>query len=220
MFTGIIEATGIVQELRQRENEWRLRLDTGKLPLSDVGLGDSIAVSGCCLTVVELHPAGFSADVSRETLRCTTLGEKSKGDRVNLEKAMRADARFGGHLVSGHVDGIGSLLRITPEGRSVRLEFELPRELSHYVAAKGSICIDGTSLTVNTVSGDTFSVNIIPHTQEETVIGGYAPGGKVNIEVDLIARYLERLLQGQSAEGRDAGISREFLERHGFESTQ
>lgn len=220
MFTGIIEATGIVRELRQRGSEWRLRLETGTLELSDVGLGDSIAVSGCCLTVVELHPAGFSADVSHETLRCTSLGEKSKGARVNLEKAMRLDARFGGHLVSGHVDGIGSLRHITPEGGSMRLEFELPRELSRYVAAKGSICIDGTSLTVNTVSGNTFSVNIIPHTQEQTVIGDYEPGAKVNIEVDLIARYLERLLHGQSADGRDAGISREFLEQHGFESTQ
>ncbi|MCG8413125.1 MAG: riboflavin synthase [Pseudomonadales bacterium] len=216
MFTGIIEAIGSIESLVETDSDWRLTISTGKLDLGDVKLGDSIAVSGCCLTVVELAEQGFAADVSGETLRCTTLGELKPGMKVNLEKAMLATDRFGGHIVSGHVDGVGALLSMTPEGGSQRLEFEMPKELSRYVAAKGSICIDGTSLTVNQVVGNTFTINVIPHTQQETVIGMYAAGQKVNLEVDVVARYLERL----NADDQDAAISEQFLEEHGFKSSQ
>ena len=214
MFTGIIEATGKISSLAQQDAEWRLAIDTGKLDLADVRIGDSIAVSGCCLTVVELGDHSFSADVSNESMRCTNLGTLQAGDRVNLEKAMRADSRFGGHIVSGHVDGVGELVSSEPEGKSLKLTFAAPDELARYIAPKGSICIDGTSLTVNTVAGNQFSINIIPHTQDETVIGGYAIGQPVNLEVDIIARYLERLMSGGGQAG--SSISKEFLQQHGF----
>lgn len=214
MFTGIIEAKGSVSGLEQLNSEWRLTLNTGSLDLADVKLGDSIAVNGCCLTVVVLSTDGFSADVSNETLRCTTLGELKSGSEVNLEKAMLATDRFGGHIVSGHVDGVGELESITPEGKSMVLGFNAPAELAKYIAAKGSICIDGTSLTVNTVEGTRFSINLIPHTQEETISGSYSEGQKVNLEVDLVARYLERL----GAADATPGISKEFLQQHGYQS--
>lgn len=216
MFTGIIEAVGTISSLVRQDAEWRLEIDTGKLALDDVQIGDSIAVSGCCLTVVELGTRSFSADVSNESMRCTNLGGLKAGDRVNLEKAMRADSRFGGHIVSGHVDGVGELVASEPEGKSMKLTFAAPGELARYIAPKGSICIDGTSLTVNTVDGNRFSINIIPHTQEETVIGGYRTGQSVNLEVDIIARYLERLMGGES--DTQSGISREFLQQHGYPS--
>lgn len=216
MFTGIIEAIGTIASLNRQDAEWRLVIDTGKLPLDDVRIGDSIAVSGCCLTVVELGSQSFSADVSNESMRCTNLGSLKTGDRVNLEKAMRADSRFGGHIVSGHVDGVGELVASEPEGKSLKLTFAAPRELARYIAPKGSICIDGTSLTVNTVDGNRFSINIIPHTQEETVIGSYRTGQPVNLEVDIVARYLERLLSGNP--DQQSGISRDFLKQHGYPS--
>jgi len=215
MFTGIIEAKGKVVSLRQMGGEWRIAIESKQLDFGDVKLGDSIAVSGCCLTVVEFSSTGFSADVSNETLACTTLGKLAPGMPVNLEKAMLASARFGGHIVSGHVDGVGTLLESTEDGKSIRLRFEAPAELAHYIAGKGSICIDGTSLTVNEVHGATFSVNIIPHTQEETVIGSYQIGQRVNLEVDIIARYLERLMCAESNSNPE-GVSRELLARHGF----
>ncbi len=201
MFTGIIEATGAVADLSKRSDaDWRLKIFSAALDFSDVQIGDSIAVSGCCLTVVELGAQSFSADVSNETLACTTLGQFAIGTRVNLEKAMRATARFGGHIVSGHVDGVGKLLESAPDGTSTRLVFAVPLRLARHIAAKGSICIDGTSLTVNTAQDAIFSVNIIPHTQQATVISDYRPGHAVNLEVDIIARYLERLLEaGQDA---------------------
>ena len=217
MFTGIIETTGTITRLAQQQSEWRIEVATADLDLSDVAIGDSIAVSGCCLTVIALGDASFSADVSNETMRCTNLGVLKVGSRVNLEKAMLASSRFGGHIVSGHVDGVGRLVSSTPEGQSVILRFAAPEELAHYIAAKGSICIDGTSLTVNEVSGNEFAVNIIPHTQQETVIGDYVPGREVNLEVDVIARYLERLMQKQGHGDADAsGITRDFLEQNGF----
>lgn len=184
--------------------DWRITITSEQLDLGDVKIGDSIAVSGCCLTVVSLDNAAFSADVSNETLICTTLGNFKPGTRVNLEKAMLASARFGGHIVSGHVDGVGKLLESVADGTSIRLRFEVPAELAHYVAGKGSICIDGTSLTVNAVEGATFTVNIIPHTQQETVIGNYKIGQAVNLEVDIIARYLERLLQAGKTSGKNS----------------
>ena len=214
MFTGIIEAIGSVAKLQQLGSDWRLTIDTGKLDLSDVVLGDSIAVNGCCLTVVELKENIFSADVSNESMRCTALGEFKDGTRVNLEKAMLASGRLGGHIVSGHVDGVGSLVESSEDGASVRLVYEAPKEIAKYIAAKGSVCIDGTSLTVNEVSGQKFTVNVIPHTQIETIIGDYKVDQKVNLEVDLIARYLERLLQG--TEFRTEGLNKDFLAKHGF----
>ena len=225
MFTGIIETTGVIKGLTEIDSEWRIEIDSASLDLSDVRIGDSIAVSGCCLTVVKLGRQGFSADVSRETLRCTTLGALQVGSRVNLEKAMQASDRFGGHIVSGHVDGVGTLLESAPEGKSWRLLFEAPAELARYIAAKGSICIDGTSLTVNEVAGNRFSINVIPHTQEKTVIGDYAVGVSVNLEVDVVARYLERLMQRRGREAGETGeaapdsnIDHGFLEKHGFKS--
>ncbi|PCJ26838.1 MAG: riboflavin synthase [SAR86 cluster bacterium] len=221
MFTGIIEATGVISKLQQSQSDWRLHVNTEKLDLSDVVLGDSIAVNGCCLTVIELLAQGFCADVSNETMKCTTLSSLKAGARVNLEKAMLATSRFGGHIVSGHVDGVGSLLSRVPDGQSVKLVYNAPAELAKYIAAKGSICIDGTSLTVNGVLDSTFTVNIIPHTQEETIIANYVVGQQVNLEVDLVARYLERLMQGESTPANStsiekAPIDKEFLTKHGF----
>ncbi len=215
MFTGIIEAIGCVKSLSEIRSEWRLVLETNNLDMSDVKIGDSIAVSGCCLTVVEMTATSFSADVSNETLRCTSLGSLKTGSRVNLEKAMLATDRFGGHIVSGHVDGVGTLKSSAVEGQSVKLTFQVPTELSRYIAAKGSICIDGTSLTVNEVNGNEFAINVIPHTQVETIIGEYDVGRVVNLEVDLVARYLERLMSSTSGE-KSSGITAETLKANGF----
>tara|TARA_B100000809_G_scaffold32062_1_gene27942 strand:- start:10255 stop:10848 length:594 start_codon:yes stop_codon:yes gene_type:complete len=195
MFTGIIETTATVESLQRLQSEWRLVVGSGELDLADLQIGDSIAVSGCCLTVVELSIDSFAADVSGETMNCTTLGSLKPGSRVNLEKAMLATSRFGGHIVSGHIDGVGKLVGSTADGGSIRMEFDAPIALAKYIAAKGSICIDGASLTVNEVSGATFTINVIPHTQTETTIGDYVVGRGVNLEVDLVARYLERLMQ-------------------------
>ena len=214
MFTGIVEAIGSVAKLQQLGSDWRLTIDSGKLDLSDVVLGDSIAVNGCCLTVVEMQKNLFGADVSNESMRCTALGQFKGGTPVNLEKAMLASGRLGGHIVSGHVDGVGNLIELSADGASVRLVYEAPKEIAKYIADKGSICIDGTSLTVNEVSGLKFTVNVIPHTQTETIIGDYQVGQSVNLEVDLIARYLERLLQG--TDSSEEGLNKELLKKHGF----
>ena len=195
MFTGIIETTATVESLQRLQSEWRLVVGSGELDLADLQIGDSIAVSGCCLTVVELSVDSFAADVSGETMNCTILGSLKPGSKVNLEKAMLATSRFGGHIVSGHVDGVGKLVGSTADGGSIRMEFDAPIALAKYIAAKGSICIDGASLTVNEVSGAIFTINVIPHTQTETTIGDYVVGRGVNLEVDLVARYLERLMQ-------------------------
>ena len=215
MFTGIVEAIGSVAKLQQLGSDWRLTIDSGKLDLSDVVLGDSIAVNGCCLTVVEMQKNLFGADVSNESMRCTALGQFKGGTPVNLEKAMLASGRLGGHIVSGHVDGVGNLIESSADGASVRLVYEAPKGIAKYIADKGSICIDGTSLTVNEVSGLKFTVNVIPHTQTETIIGDYKVGQSVNLEVDLIARYLERLLQG--TDSSEEGLNKEFLTKHGFD---
>ena len=195
MFTGIIEATGTVSSLQQVGLESWLTISSHKLDLGDVKAGDSVAINGCCLTVAKLKDNCFSTYVSQETQRSTTFGSLSTGARVNLEKAMLATSRFSGHIVSGHIDGVGTILSIKTEGKSLRVEFELPNDLVRYVAVKGSICIDGTSFTVNTVSGNVFSINVIPHTLKETVVGDYKDGQQVNVEVDLVARYLESLIQ-------------------------
>jgi riboflavin synthase len=217
MFTGIIQSVGLIQRLEPRGGDVRLSIDTGKLPLDGVVLGDSIAVNGVCLTAVALTERGFAADVSRETLTLTTLGALKPGSRVNLEKALTLSTPLGGHLVSGHVDGVGTLLERHEDARSWRLRIQAPDELARYIAHKGSICIDGTSLTVNRVVGAVFELNIVPHTIQETIIGDYRPGSRVNLEVDLIARYLERLLLGeQAANPQASGLTLQFLAEHGF----
>jgi len=218
MFTGIIQAVGTVASLENRGGDMRIGINTGKLPMGDVGLGDSIAVSGVCLTVVELHGSGFVADVSGETLRRTVLGRLAVNDAVNLEKALTLETRLGGHLVSGHVDGIGTVSTRSADSRSVQFTIQAPDELARYIAAKGSITVDGVSLTVNTVNGAEFTLNIVPHTLDETTLNEYRPGRELNLEVDLVARYLERLLQGDAAArpGSGQGITRETLESNGF----
>ena len=214
MFTGIIEAVGKIEARSQEKGEWKLKFFTGDLDLSDVKIGDSIAVSGCCLTVVEKHATAFLADVSNETMRCTSLGTLEIGSAVNLEKAMLATDRFGGHIVSGHVDGVGHLIKVENEGQSIKMTFRIPSNLSKYVAAKGSICVDGTSLTVNEANNDYFAVNLIPHTQEETVSGSYQIGDSVNLEVDIIARYLERMNEGLNNKAHE--ITKGYLKENGF----
>ncbi|QIK37433.1 riboflavin synthase [Caldichromatium japonicum] len=217
MFTGIIQSVGRVQRLEPRGGDLRLFIDAGKLTLAAVQLGDSIAVNGVCLTVVSLTEGGFSADVSRETLNLTTLRDLNFASRVNLEKALTLSTPLGGHLVSGHVDGVGKVIERQADARSVRLRIQAPAELARYIARKGSIAVDGVSLTVNAVEGSVFAVNIVPHTLDETIIGDYRPGTQVNIEVDLIARYLERLLLGeQAADPQAEGLTQAFLARHGF----
>tara|TARA_B100000287_G_scaffold184293_1_gene174301 strand:- start:485 stop:1132 length:648 start_codon:yes stop_codon:yes gene_type:complete len=214
MFTGIIEAVGKIEARSQEKGEWRLKFFTGDLDLSDVKIGDSIAVSGCCLTVVEKQATAFLADVSNETMRCTSLGTLEIGSAVNLEKAMLATDRFGGHIVSGHVDGVGHLIKVENEGQSIKMTFKIPSNLSKYVAAKGSICVDGTSLTVNEANDDYFAVNLIPHTQDETVSGSYQIGDSVNLEVDIIARYLERMNEGLNKKAHE--ITKGYLKENGF----
>lgn len=204
MFTGIIESVGSIASLQRHQGDWRLRVAVGKLDMSDVVLGDSIAVNGCCLTVVEMDSSHFVADLSNETMQHTSFGKMVQGNPVNLEKAMQANTRFGGHIVSGHVDGVGEITDLKSDGLSVRLTISVPENIARYVAAKGSICIDGTSLTVNEIEGCKFGVNIIPHTQEETTINSYLQGQKVNLEVDIIARYLERLMSANNAQPGNA----------------
>lgn len=217
MFTGIIQAVGEVAAIEPRGGDIRLRIATGKLSLDDVELGDSICTNGVCLTVIELPGDGYWADVSVESLNFTTLGNLSKGAPVNLEKAMTPQSRLGGHIVSGHVDGVGEVVSCARDARSIRFVLRAPDELARYIAHKGSICVDGTSLTVNAVNGAEFDLNIIPQTMEETIFGEYAAGSKVNLEVDVIARYLERLIQGDDAAKPDAqGLSIEKLAEHGF----
>jgi len=217
MFTGIIEAVGKVAELQQRGGDVRLRVLTGKMDLADVALGDSIAVNGVCLTAVELSGDGFVADVSRETLSLTSLGQLKSGSRVNLEKALTLATRLGGHLVSGHVDGLGTVIERHDDARSVRFTIEAPQELARYIAHKGSISVDGTSLTVNAVDGQRFELNIVPHTLQETIMDSYAAGQRVNLEVDLVARHLERLLLGdKAAKPGEAGVDLAMLARAGF----
>jgi len=217
MFTGIIQAVGHIAALQPSGGDLRLRVHTGKLPLADVALGDSIATNGVCLTVTELPGDGFWADVSRETLDFTTLGALQTGSRVNLEKALTPASRLGGHIVSGHVDGVGEVVSRREDGRSIRFVLRAPDALARYIAHKGSICIDGTSLTVNAVNGAQFDLNIIPQTMAETVFGDYRPGSRVNLEVDVIARYLERLLQGDAAaQPGQAGLSLATLADNGY----
>jgi riboflavin synthase len=193
MFTGIVTAQGTLQEKTTLGGDCRLSFLCADLPLESCREGDSVCVSGACLTMLQPAAGRFSADVSQETLGLTTLGQLREGQSVNLELALRAEDRLGGHLVTGHVDGLATLLERHPDARAERLEFEVPAHLARYVARKGSVCLDGVSLTVNEVSGRRFSVCLIPHTLEITTLGALRPGDRVNLEVDLVARYLERL---------------------------
>jgi len=205
MFTGIVQAVGQVRQHESRGEDLRLGVAVGAVLVEGLRIGDSVAVNGVCLTAVEIDDGGFAADVSNETIRLTALAGLSIGSRVNLEPALTLSTALGGHLVSGHVDGIGEVVSIVEDGRSWRFGFRVPGALARYVARKGSICIDGVSLTVNGVDGDAFDVNVVPHTMSHTIIGEYRSGTRVNIEVDLVARYLERLLQGGGGHGGDHG---------------
>ena len=217
MFTGIIQAVGEVAAIEQTGGDVKLRIKTGDLPLEDVHLGDSIATNGVCLTVTELPGDGYWADVSTETLSLTSLKSIVVGSAVNLEKSLTPTTALGGHLVSGHVDGLGRVVGLTRDARSWRVSIEAPADLARYIAQKGSICVDGTSLTVNAVEGARFELNIIPQTWEETVFSGYALGSEVNLEVDVIARYLERLLQSGVAP-MASSITVETLKNAGYYS--
>jgi riboflavin synthase len=193
MFTGIVQGVGTVREIVPRDGDVTIVFDTGDVTLDDVPTGGSIAVNGVCLTATSRDGASFAADVSRETLSLTTLGRWRVGTRVNVEKALLAGQALGGHYVTGHVDGLGEVVSRHDDARSVRMAFRVPRELARYVARKGSICIDGVSLTVNGVDGDRFDVNLVPHTLDVTTLGALQSGGLVNLEVDIIARYVERM---------------------------
>lgn len=216
MFTGLIEDLGTIRSLLRQGEGARLTVATA-LPLHEVRLGDSIAVNGACLTVVEVGQGLFSADVSPETLDCTTIGTLTVGRRVNLERALRLGDRLGGHLVGGHVDAIATMVARQRDHNAIRFTFELPSQFMRYLAPKGSVAVDGISLTVNIVADATFEVTIIPHTLDRTTLAERRVGDRVNIETDLIARYVERLLApGATAPVAEAPLTRDFLAKHGF----
>jgi riboflavin synthase len=200
VFTGIIQDLGRVRTIEPRGGDVRLVIEFDRLEVSGVRVGDSICVQGCCLTATELFDSAFAADVSRETLSLTTLGDFRPGTAVNLEPSLKAGDSLGGHLVSGHIDGVATISSISGDARSQRIRIAVPAELARYIARKGSVAVDGVSLTINDVDGSEFGVNIIPHTQAVTTLGRVVPGTRVNLEVDQVARYVERLL-GASAEG-------------------
>ena len=217
MFTGIIQAVGEVATMTYNSGDLRLRVRTGGLSLEDVNLGDSICTNGVCLTATELPGDGYWADVSVETLNFTTLGALKTGARLNLEKAMTPTSRLGGHIVSGHIDGVGEIVSLEQDARSWHFVVRAPDNLAKYIAQKGSICIDGTSLTVNAVRGAEFELNIIPQTMSETLFCDYGPGTRVNLEVDVIARYLERLVLGDAAATTGSGdLSLQTLADNGY----
>ncbi|WP_370980844.1 riboflavin synthase [Agaribacterium sp. ZY112] len=218
MFTGIIEAVGKVKSAERQGGDLRLHIEAPELDWADVQLGDSIATNGVCLTAVALPGQSFVADVSIETLDLTTIGGLKLGDSVNLEKALMPQSRLGGHIVSGHVDGLGEVVSRHSDARSERFVLRAPAELARYIAHKGSITVDGTSLTVNKVNGAEFELNIVPHTIQHTIIGGYHSGSTVNLEVDVISRYLERLLLGDKAAdaSSEAKLTESFLAENGY----
>jgi riboflavin synthase len=218
MFTGIIQTVGEVVSAESKQGDLLLKVHAPGLDWSDVELGDSIATNGVCLTAIELGGDSFVADVSVETLDNTTLTAWKSGKKVNLEKALTPSSRLGGHIVSGHVDGVGKVISRKADARSERFLIEAPAEFAKYISHKGSITVDGTSLTVNAVEGNRFDLNIVPHTIENTVIGDYKAGTEVNLEVDVIARYLERLLLGEKAAHADKGatLTESFLAENGY----
>lgn len=219
MFTGIIEAVGTLAALTPKGEDVTIAVKSPTLDLSDVKLGDSIATNGVCLTVIELMADGYKADLSLETIKRSGFAQYKVGDKVNLEKALTLSTRLGGHLVSGHVDGVGEITQITKLGRAVEYWVKAPDELARYISEKGSVTIDGISLTVNDVDGANFKLTIVPHTALETTIEEYTVGRKVNLEVDVIARYLERLMLGDKAAqsgSTQQGITMDFLASSGF----
>ncbi|BCN23418.1 riboflavin synthase [Vibrio alfacsensis] len=216
MFTGIVEAVGKLAAITPKGEDITVTVEVGKLDMSDVKLGDSIATNGVCLTVVDFGSHYYSADLSLETLNKTGFAAYQVGDKVNLEKAMLPTTRFGGHIVSGHVDGVGVIVERNQVGRAIELWVEMPETLSKYVAEKGSITVDGISLTVNDLRKNGFKLTIVPHTSEETTIDQFHVGRKVNLEVDVLARYMERLLQGQQEQKQESRITMEFLQQNGF----
>lgn len=201
MFTGLIQGVGRLIRTEPLDGDVRLHIDVGSLPFTDVQLGESIAVNGVCLTVVAFDASSFAADASTETLALTTLGGLQQGAALNLERALLPTDRMGGHLVSGHVDGVGKVLEVWEDARAQRWRFAMPPELARYVAKKGSICVDGVSLTVNQASQDHFEVALIPHTVAHTAFAETKPGDAVNLEIDLVARYVERLRRWDSGSG-------------------
>ncbi len=217
MFTGIIEAVGTIKSININAQGARLVIATNNLDMSDVKLGDSIATNGICLTVIDFDQHTYSADVSNETLQRTGFVNYSAGMAVNLEKAMMASTRFGGHMVSGHVDGVSEIISITNNGNSIEYWLSMPSDIAHYIAEKGSVTIDGTSLTVNALTNDKFRLTIVPHTVKETIFAHYQLGTKVNLEVDLIARYIERLLTKSSSENEPkSNVTESLLQKAGF----
>ena len=216
MFTGIIQSIGHIERMEPRGGDVRLTVALGELQASDIVLGDSIAVNGVCLTAVQMTQHTFSADVSRETLSKTTLGGLNQKSPVNLELALLPTTRLGGHLVSGHVDGVGKVINQRNDGRSWCFTMETPAQLTRFIAEKGSICLNGISLTVNRVEGNEFDVNIVPHTLAKTTLGSTRIGDPINIEVDLIARYLERLMSGRDPSQPESGVTMELLSQSGF----
>jgi riboflavin synthase len=215
MFTGLVEGVGRIARIEDRGADRRLRVEPDPALLGDLTSGASIAVSGACLTAVEPDASGFWADVSAETLACTALGQRGEGDRVNLERALLPTTRLGGHLVAGHVDGVGEVTDFRPEGASWRLRVGVPEGMGRYIAPKGSVCVDGISLTVNDVTARDFGVSIVPHTLAVTTLADTSVGDRVNLEADLIARYVERLLTAADGLGSGA-VSHELLARTGF----
>ncbi|WP_444995555.1 riboflavin synthase [Aliikangiella sp. IMCC44359] len=215
MFTGIIEATGYIDSIKSQSGDKVFKIKVGKLDMSDVSLGDSIACNGVCLTAIEYGDDYYVADVSGETLKLTTLGNVNVGSPVNLEKALTPTSRLGGHMVSGHVDGIGEIVAIKNDSRSIQYDIKPPGELSKYIAKKGSITVDGVSLTVNELEGEVFKLNLVPHTLQETTAKNYSVGTQVNLEVDLLARYLEQLLVKQT-EKNGSTLNYELLANSGF----
>ncbi|MDE1310394.1 riboflavin synthase [Vibrio aestuarianus] len=217
MFTGIVEAVGTLAAITPKGEDISVTVNVGNLDMADVKLGDSIATNGVCLTVVDFGPHYYSADLSLETLNKTGFTAYQVGDKLNLEKAMLPTTRFGGHIVSGHVDGVGEIIERNSVGRAIELWVAMPKELNKYVAEKGSVTVDGISLTVNELRKNAFKLTIVPHTSEETTINDFHVGRKVNLEVDVLARYMERLLQVQCGEDApESKITMEFLQQNGF----
>jgi riboflavin synthase len=212
VFSGLVKGIGRIARLDEHGGDRRFTVDLGSAGVGPLAIGGSLAVNGVCLTAIAVTATSFTADASAATLAVTTLGTLAVGDRVNLEPPLKAGEPLDGHIVTGHVDGVGEVVSVQPAGKSTRLVIAVPAELSRYIAAKGSVAVDGVSLTVNAVAGVQFEVNIIPHTQNVTVIGGYARGTAVNIEVDMLARYLERLLRTEP----DTGVDLATLRKHGY----
>jgi riboflavin synthase len=216
MFTGIVKAKGRIRAIKERGGDLCVTVESEGIDWSGFDVGESISVNGVCLTATALHAGGFDADISAETMNVTALAALTTGSAVNLEPSISLGERLGGHLVSGHVDCVGTVTARENDARSVRLKIELPEGFGRYVAKKGAVCVDGVSLTINEVSARAFEVNIIPHTAMETIIGDYTVGTAVNIEVDLLARYIERLLIPADESEAGTSISRDFLQGHGY----